>query len=322
VAKTSLIMASDVRRALRFAREMRATSSDPVSLLLARWYERAWRDPVLSRAFLKHLKRDCAARRSPVVATWMSIKKTRALAPPDTPNHRFWAGPSAFSAAKGPWAWEPAALEELMRDILRHRVALDAHVYVAKLSALPYVSAYTSFAYLRTLQALGCVNLGNTEVAAATMSSCVAVLTQICPLPAWFKALRSQKLPDALPLSSGDVALVICETAKALQSLGFAVPKDGSFDSATFVQDFGSGSGRTLLACLRMCEPLSLEEIRAEDGIRSTEARLVDMHFPRTRAPWDRVPHVCRGSESLVVPYLRQQLQRRGYLMSDSVWKV
>ena len=318
VAKTRLAAASDVRRALRFAREMRATSRHLVSLLLALWYERAWRNPVLSRAFLHAFQRQCASGHTPLAATWLSIMQTRRLAPRVTPNFRFWHGPNAFNAAAGPWVWQPRVLEHLLRDISRHRTSLDAGVYAAKLSALPYVSAYNAFAYLRTLQALGCMTLRKADVAAAAMSSTVAALTRICPLSSWCRGIRWSSYSGGLLVQPGDAALVVCETAKAVNGLGFAVPKDSKVSIVFFVRAFGSGNGRNLLLFLRKCKPLSEASLRREEGVRSTEARLVDQYFPRTRAAWDRAPHVCRGSESLV-RFLRQQLESQGFLISSGV---
>ena len=84
-----LVAASVVRRALRFAREMRATSEHLLSLLLALWYERAWRDPLLSVAFLRHFADQCAAGRDPLSATWASTMQSRSVAPQNRPNFRF-----------------------------------------------------------------------------------------------------------------------------------------------------------------------------------------------------------------------------------------
>ena len=193
---------------------------------------------------------------------------------------------------------------------------MDARKYVAKLSALPYVSSYSAFAYLRTLQVLKCVTLTNAEVPAGTMSGSVEVLTQICPWTAWCQGVRSIMSKISASSQPGDVALIICETAKALRSLGLAVPKNSAEDSTGFVQDFGSGCGWALLECLQNCQPLSLDDVRSEHGIRSTEAGLVDTHFPKTRARWDREPHVCRGSETLV-PLLRAQMLRLGFLTAS-----
>ena len=318
VAKTNLVAASDVRRAMRFAREMWATSKHLLSLLLALWYERAWRDPVLSVAFLRHFQIQCAAGRDSLSATWASIEQTRSLAPQNRPNYRFWCGHNALHAAKGPWAWEPCVLQRMLRDISRHRSAVDAGEYAAKLSALPNVSAYSAFAYLRTLQALGCVTLLRADEAVASLSPTIAALTKICPLSSWTQSVQSLHEPHDLPVQPGDVALIIWETAKALSCLGFAVPKGSETDVAGFVREFGYGTGDMLLCLLRACVPLSEKALRREGGVRSKEASLVDQYFPPTQETWDRAPHVCRGSESLVSD-LRQQLHRQGFLISRTV---
>ena len=83
VAKSSLGAASDVRRALRFAREMRSHSKDRVSLLIALFFERAWRDAALSRQFLQTWCQLLGAGLAPVIATWRAIIRTRARAPAD-----------------------------------------------------------------------------------------------------------------------------------------------------------------------------------------------------------------------------------------------
>ena len=48
------------------------------------------------------------------------------------------------------------------------------------------------------------------------------------------------------------------------------------------------------------------------------EASLVDLYFPQTLEAWDRAPHACRGSESLVCVLLRQ-LHRQGFSISRTV---
>ena len=316
VAKCLLSTASDIRRSLRFAKIMRAVNRDLMALLVALLYERAWRDPVLSRRFLDHFTAACSAGHLPLEAAWLSIRKTRVLAPASRADHRFWSGPSAFAAAAGPWQWEKVVIESLARDIARHHDRINAQVYVAKLSALPYVSDYFAFSYLRTLEVLQCVTLHNVEPAAAAMSHTVASLTSICSLQGWSKYLCSLRLPGMRHCRIGDVTLIICETAKALQCLGFDVPKGAQVDRASFLEAFGGGCGRTLLNLLQVCEPLPCLELRAERGVRSTEAALIDNYFPRTRAAWDRELHVCRGSESLA-PELRKMLGKQGYLFAS-----
>ena len=321
VAKSSLTIASDIRRALRFAREMKNSCKDQVPLLIVLMYERAWRDPALSRCFLTHFTKNMAAGRRPLSAAWASIKKTRKRAPADAPNHRFWSGPSALAAAQGPWAWDPWQVECIARDLLCNREGIDADDYVSKLSALPYFSRYFAWTFLRLCEVLGCIRLHNVARVAGSMSGRVAVLAQICPLTKWHKHLRPRAQRGGQPFRIGDVSMIVCETSKALQSLGFVLPKDASDNHDTLVEDLGAGCGRQLLDFLRSCEPLTLEEIQAEVGVRTTESALVDKYFPKTTAGWDREPHICRGCESLC-PVLRHTLRGRGYLIASSESRV
>ena len=209
VAKSSLAAASDIRRALRFAREMRSHSRDNVSVLIALFFERAWRDAALSRQFLRAWSKLRVAGVAPVTATWRAIIRTRALSPADQPNHRFWSGPSAFSAAKGPWHWDHNVLEQVARDMVRHRGPIDAAAFVERLSELPYVSGYFAYTFLRIAETWGIVRLRNAHTVAASMSGTVGALTGIVPIQAWLKTLRRSGPLRGSDFGLGDASLVV-----------------------------------------------------------------------------------------------------------------
>ena len=254
-AKSSLAAASDVRRALRFAHEMRSRSRDNVSLLIALFFERAWRDGALSRHFLRTWWRLRSAGMPPVKATWRAIIRTRPLAPADEPNHRFWSGPSCFAAAKGPWHWNHSELEQVVRDMVQQRGTIDAAAFVDRLSTLPYVSHYFGYTFLRIAEAMGLVSLRNVRTVAATMSSTVRALTDIVPCEAWLRSLRRSKQLRGCTLRLGDVSLVVCETSKALQCFGFSSPKRGQDEYTVFLEEVGSGCGCALIQLLQSCTP-------------------------------------------------------------------
>ena len=317
IGKSSFIMASDVRRVLRFAREFRVLRKDQLSLVVAMLYERAWRDPVISRQFLQHFRSALEGGRSPLDATWKAIVMARELAPAETPNHRFWPGPSAFCAARGPWAWKPHDVEAIARKMLDSGFVVDAVVFVQKWSSIPYMSDYFAFGYLRNLEASGMIRLRNSAKAASAMSEGVADLTALCPIALWGKVLqRGVGLTQGI-FHDGDTALVVCETAKALHCLGFTLSSKDSTGADLLAEELGSGCGPMLVEFLQSCRPLTISEVCLEVGVRSTETALVNRYFPATRASWDTHPHVCRGSES-IAPLLLKQLRSRGYLVSCS----
>ena len=135
----------------------------PVALLSCLFYERAWRDPKLSRRLLtvfgKALQSSCGA----ADAAWRAIVATRRQAPADKPNHRYWQGPAAFHAAKGPWMWQRSDIEDLAKELYGSRAQVDADAFVTKLSGLPYVYAYFAFTYLPMAETLGIIKLHNGE---------------------------------------------------------------------------------------------------------------------------------------------------------------
>ena len=149
---------------------------------------------------------------------------------------------------------------------------------------------------------------------AATMSGTVRALTSICPVSEWFKHMRRLPGVDKDCSTLGDTTLLVCETAKALQSLGFTVPRHDSHLLPEFINELGTSCGAALLSLLAATPPLPLEQVCKEDGVRSTKASEVDKHFPPTRSARHQVRHVCRGSES-VAPMLVQQLRRDGFLV-------
>ena len=57
------------------------------------------------------------------------------------------------------------------------------------------------------------------------MSGTVRALTGTCPVKEWSKHMRRLLGVDKDCFTLGDTALLVCETAKALQSLGFTVPR-------------------------------------------------------------------------------------------------
>ena len=59
----------------------------------------------------------------------------------------------------------------------------------------------------------------------AMMSGTVRALTGTCPVKEWSKHMRRLLGVDKDCFTLGDTALLVCETAKALQSLGFTVPR-------------------------------------------------------------------------------------------------
>ena len=315
VGKYALPLASDIRRGLRFAVEFRALAPrSPVALLTCLFFERAWRDPKLSRrlltAFGQALQTGCGCAE----AAWRSIVSTRRRAPADKPNHKYWPGPAAFHAAQGPWLWQRSDIEALAKELYQSRVRVDAEAFVVKLSCLPYVSAYGGFSYLRMAETLGMVQLYNQDKIADRMSGTVRALTSICPVKEWLKHMRRLPGVDKDCFTLGDTALLVCETAKALQSLGFTVPRHSLHHLPVFITELGSSCGASLLSLLAAAPPLALEQVCKKVGARSSEASEVDRHFPPTRSAWDRLPHLCRGSES-VAPMFVQQLRRSGFLV-------
>ena len=315
VGKSSLPVASDIRRGLRFAVEFRGLAPRArVALLTSLFYERAWRDPRLSRRFLSTFRQALRRGGGGADAAWHAIVTTRRLAPRDKPNHRYWQGPAAFHAANGPWMWHRSDIESLSTELYGSRARVDAEAFVTKLSSLPCVSGYFAFTYLRMVETLGVIQLHNGEKVAATMSGTVRALTSICPVSVWFKAMRRLPGVDKDCFTLGDTTLLVCETAKALQSLGLTVPRHDSHLLPEFMAELGTSLGAALLSLLAATPPLPLERICKEDGVRSTEASEVDKHFPPTSSSWDQVQHICRGSES-VAPMLVQQLRRDGFLV-------
>ena len=300
---------------MRYARAVTSLRKRPASLLVAMFYERAWRDPRLSHKFLQYWKRALEMGLLPLDATWLGVRRTCRMAPADRPNHRFWSGPSAFSAARGPWAWEGVEVERVVRAILQCGGVVEAVEHVARMSAMPYVSQYFAFGYLRNLEALGLLRLRNAAKAASAMSAGVHALTQIFPIRTWWYRIGKLRLHGGCKFRLGDAALVVCETAKALQCLGFSLPRDVEGGDAEFIEEFGAGCGSALISFLQSCTPLTLDELHAEVGIRSSETALVDRFFPRTRTAWDRRPHFCRGSES-GAPLLLRRLRHSGYMVS------
>ena len=185
-----------------------------------------------------------------------------------------------------------------------------------RLSELPYVSGNFAYTFPRIAETLGIVRLRNAHTVAASMSGTVKALTGIVPIQAWLKTLRRSVPLRGSDFGLGDASLVVCETSKALQCLGFSVPKNCWADHTAFLEEVGSGCGYALIRLLQSCDPLPQTDIMAQHGVRSTEAALVDKYFPTTSAKFDRTPHVCRGSENLA-PLLLRQLQMRGYLIAS-----
>ena len=72
VSKSGLPLASDVRRTLRFAEEMRRLQRHTVPLFMVLFFERAWRDAAISRKFLHHLSAE-HFHSFGVEATWKAI---------------------------------------------------------------------------------------------------------------------------------------------------------------------------------------------------------------------------------------------------------
>ena len=318
VGKSSLPLTSDIRRGLRFAVEFRVLAPRArVALLTCLFYERAWRDPRLSRRFLSTFRKALQRGGGAADAAWQAIVATRRLAPSDKPNHRYWQGPAAFHAAKGPWMWQRRDIEGLATELYGSRARVDAEAFVTKLSGLPCVSAYFAFTYLRMVETLGVVQLHNGEKVAATMSGTVRALTSICPVSEWFKHMRRLPGVDKDCFTLGDTTLLVCETAKAPQSLGLTVPRQDSHILPEFTTELGTSLGAALLSLLAATPPLPLEQVCKEDGARSTEASEVDKHFPPTSSSRDQVRHICRGSES-VAPMLVQQLRRNGFLVDTN----
>ena len=210
--------------------------------------------------------------------------------------------------------WQRSDIEDLAKELYGSRAQVDADAFVTKLSGLPYVYAYFSRSRTCPWQRRWALSSCTMVKSAATMSGTVRALTSICPVSEWFKHMRRLPGVDKDCSTLGDTTLLVCETAKALQSLGFTVPRHDSHLLPEFINDFGTSCGAAPLSLLAATPPLPLEQVCKEDGVRSTKASEVDKHFPPTRSAWDQVRHVCRGSES-VVPMLVQQLRRDGFLV-------
>ena len=314
IAKGCLVEASDVRRALRFGHAFRRITRSPRATLVALLYERAWRHPRLSAHLLRRQRLNSRLCASALEATWKSITETHVKAPASRPNHQFWPGPSAFSAARGPWLWQRSDVEDVMQCILASRNNVNATVMAAKLTCIPHISSYFAFGFLRDLQAAGLIRLHHAVCSASEMSSNVATAAAMCPLPAWRNALLRYHGHVRSKFGYGDTALVACETIKALHTLGFRDGRQGGEAADALVQEIGGGGGQMLLQSLQQCRPLSWQDVVAHTGVRSTETSLVDECLPQVSAWWEATPHACKGSESLS-PLLLAQLRSRGFLM-------
>lgn len=314
IAKGSLVQASDVRRALRFGFVFHRITKDLTCTLLALLYERSWRDPRLSAYFLSRQAVNLRLHSCPLQATWKSVRQTRAKAPATLPDHRFWPGPAALNAARGPWAWEESTVLGVVEGILACKGGVDAADMVAEMKQLPYISGYFAFGYLRDLHAAGLIHLREAGSAASAMSDNVAAGTSICPLPVWRKALVRSDGRTPRTFQYGDAALVVCETVKALQALGFNIGGGALDCTSDPVQELGGGAGHMLLEFLERCAPLTSQQVHARTGVRSTETSLVDRYLASTSESWDASTHACKGSESLV-PLLLPQMRHHGFLV-------
>ena len=146
VGKSSLPLAGTIRRGLRFAVKFRALAPRAPSVLLTcLFYERAWCDSRLSRRFLTAFRKALQSSCGAADAAWQAIVATRGETPADKPIHRYWQGPAAFHAAKGPWMWQRSVIEGLAKELYGSRARVDAEAVVTKLSDLSCVSAYVAF---------------------------------------------------------------------------------------------------------------------------------------------------------------------------------
>ena len=150
--------------------------------------------------------------------------------------------------------------------------------------------------------------------AASGMSDTTAAGTFMCPSPDWRQALIRFVGRTHRTFQLGDVALVVSETVKALQALGFssgAGELDGARDP---VKELGGGAGHMLLEFLQQCAPRAEQQVHERIRARSTETSLVDRYLAKTSESWDACTHACKGSESLAA-LLLLQICHHGYLM-------
>ena len=325
IVKTSVHVASDHRRMMRLAHALRRSKATDAAMVVALLYDRAFRRPSLSLALATSFHAATFHHGCDTTAAWQAVRVVRRRRDARKQNHQYWAGPCAFHAAQMIATWTKHMVVPVAVAIASHGGRLDAKKVVPLLETLPHMTAYGSFHFLRSLRwALDAPLHGEAEWA-GRMSSGVAAMCAIAPLPRVLQCIRTCRPRGQRSAGLGDAALVLCEASKACAALG-VLPKDHkSWTPDAMRRAFNEPAARMLLRCLQRMTPLADVELHAVTNARAREEQDLDAALPVTAEPWDAEPHFCKGSEMLT-PCLRQQLFKLGWrrdlrALPDELWE-
>ena len=312
IVKTSVHEASDHRRMMRLTHALRGSGASDSAVVLILLFDRAMRRPTLSsalaRAFRKAVLQDgCGSQ-----GAWQAVRTVRRVRLAQTQNAQYWKGPAALHALQMIRTWKKNTVVPVVEGIAAHSGSLDAITLMPLLESLPHMTAYGSFHFLRSLRwALG-IPLRNDAQFATQMSHGLAVVSQVAPLHQVLQTLRARRPPGRGGVSSGDAALVLCETCKACVVLGILDRDLRTWSTDTVLRACRGPAASMLLQCLQKMTPISLAQVQKVTCRRAREAEEVNTCVPQTSEPWDAFSHFCKGSEMLV-PCLQGQLRRFGW---------
>jgi len=317
ICKRRLVLASDCRRMLRLAHYLRNAGAGPKQVAMALLYDRAWREPQLTRQLMEQFTLAKMWSGSANEGMWQAIEMVKKAAPPTRHNGKYWKGPTALHSARMPHMWPRDRVERIAERLgssvgqsVDGRELADLMHSKNPRTGLQLMSAYHVYHYLRVAAMALPFDLQYDLHLARNMSTHVQWLLALVPKHLLIKHLGALKGGD-LWLGNGDLALIACEGTKVLLDLGL-LPGKCHLPSPDAVSQETLCAWNDFVMAISNVSPLPLHVAQRVESLRSGEAHDVDRHVPRTEAPWDCAPHTCRGAE-MQVKELRASLSRAGW---------
>jgi len=322
ICKRRLVLVSDTRRSLRLAHYLRNAGAEPKQVAMAVLYDRAWREPQLTRLLLERFALAKMWTGNANEGMWQAIDMVKKVASRIPHARKYWKGSLAVHSAEMPHLWPRERVDritEILGRAMNQRVDGQELALLMQsrnaTTGLQHMSAYHVYSYLRVLAMALPFDLQQHLQLARNMSAHVQWLLGTVPRHQLVTHLGPLKTEDPW-MGDCDFVLIVCEAAKALVALG-VLPEREALQSPGEIRKETVNKWKEFERALCQLHPLPSVLGKREKDQRSCEADAVDQFLPKTRTSWDSIPHTCTGAE-VHVEQLRGPLATIGWTGFDA----
>lgn len=310
ILKIGLDNSSDMQRCLRLGHALLQKNTVEKTLVLL-LFDILFRDLGITAMFLEHGSKPLE---------WL-VTKAKEMHPATAKPSPFWtvyAGRHSLQAAHALQVDDALDVAIFFSEHANQNCSLRK--VLTKLTQLDrikrYLSVHISFVFSVLLNIRW---TGNVHKLCANTSARVKMIAEILPLARLKQHLIKTKVcEEPQRLTSRDLALICCETAKLLSTVGIMEGPLEKLGVEGLRSCLASGRTKLVLAAMTVAKPIPEEDRQSELCEKHGESAAVDrLPFSMAREegelpPWHKEVHYCKGAESMA-KFLLRSLQDAGY---------